>query len=197
MFGGMFDPPHVGHMILANEAAWQLGLDEVRLVVTARPSHRRSGWLPPERRLRLVTAAVAPYPALVASRAEIDRPGPSFMVDTLAGFVADEPHSEFWLILGADQVLAFSRWRDPAGIVALARLAVASRNELDRADLQQAADVVAPGRTDWLTMPAVGVSSTRIRQRIAAGEPVRHLVTPPVDDLLFAEGLPNAPDPLP
>lgn len=197
MFGGMFDPPHVGHVILANEAAWQLGLDEVRLVVTARPSHRHGGWLPPERRLRLVAAAIAPYPVLVASRAEIDRPGPSFMVDTLTGFVTDEPQSEFWLILGADQLRAFSRWRDPVGIVALARLAVAPRNDVDRADLQQAADAVAPGRTDWLTMPAVGVSSTRIREQIAAGRPVRHLVTPSVDDLLFAEGLPNAPDPLP
>ncbi len=185
----MFDPPHIGHLILASEAAWQLGLDEVRLVVCARPPHRGEGWLPPETRLLLVAQATAVYPKLVASRVELDRPGPSYTLDTLDAFVAHEPETAFWLILGADQLTSFARWRGPERITDLARLAVASRDGARTADLQAVADRVAPGRVDWLEMPTVGVSSTMIRERIASGQPVRHLVSPPVDDLLAAEGL--------
>lgn len=185
----MFDPPHIGHLILASEAAWQLGLDEVRLVVCARPPHRGEGWLPPETRLQLVAQATAAYPKLVASRVELDRPGPSYTLDTLDAFVAHEPETAFWLILGADQLASFAQWRGPERIVGLARLAVASRDGARTADLLAVADRVAPGRVDWLEMPTVGISSTMIRERIASGQPVRHVVSPPVDDLLAAEGL--------
>lgn len=187
----MFDPPHIGHVILASEAAWQLGLDEVRLVVCARPPHRGEGWLAPEVRLRLVERATEAHPGLVASRAELDREGPNFMVDTLGGFVAAEPETALWLILGGDQLASFARWRDPERIVQVARLAVAARDGVDREELQVVADQVAPGRVDWVQMPTVAVSSTMIRERIAAGTPVRHLVSPLVDDVLVAEGLSN------
>ena len=193
----MFDPPHIGHVILASEAAWQLRLDEVRLVVCARPPHRGEGWLPAETRLRLVECAIEAHPGMVASRAELDRPGPNFMVDTLSDFVAAAPGTMFWLLLGADQLASFDRWRDPERIVQLARLAVAARDGVDRAGLQAVADQVAPGRADWVQMPTVAVSSTMIRERIAAGNPVRHLVSPPVDDVLAAEGLSNRCDALP
>jgi nicotinate-nucleotide adenylyltransferase len=197
VLGGMFDPPHVGHLILASEAAWQLRLDEVRLVVTARPPHREAGWLAPELRLRLAEALAAGFPSLRASRAEIDRPGPNYMVDTLGAFAAAEPGTVFWLLLGADQLAAFARWHRPEDIVAIARLGVAARNDIDRHDLQAVANEVAPDRVDWIDMPEVDVSSTVIRDRIAAGTPVRHLVTPPVDDVLVAEGLSKRPNPLP
>jgi nicotinate-nucleotide adenylyltransferase len=187
----MFDPPHIGHVILAGEAAWQLGLDEVRFVVCARPPHRGEGWLPAELRLRLVECAIGAHPGMVASRAELDRPGPNFMVDTLADFVAAAPGTMFWLLLGADQVASFDTWRDPERIVQLARLAVAARDGVDRTELQAAVDRVAPGRGDWVQMPTVAVSSTMIRERISAGHPVRHLVSPAVDDVLAAEGLSN------
>jgi nicotinate-nucleotide adenylyltransferase len=191
VFGGMFDPPHIGHVILASEAAWQLGLDEVRFVVCARPPHRDEGWLPAETRLRLVEGAIEAHPGMVASRAEMDRPGPNFMVDTLSAFAAAAPGTRFWLLLGADQLASFDTWRDPERIVELARLAVAARDGVDRTDLQSVADRVAPMRVDWVRMPTVGVSSTMIRERIAAGNPVRHLVSPAVDDVLASEGLSN------
>ena len=193
----MFDPPHIGHLVLASEAAWQLGLDEVRLVVTARPPHRGAAWLGPEERLRLVASAAGAYPTLVASRAEIDRPGPNFTVDTLRDFVAADPEAAFWLIVGADQLASFARWREPDRIVQLARLAVAARDGVDRTDLQTVADTVALDRADWIHMPGLDISSTMVRERIAAGRPVRHLVSPPVDDVLVAEGLSNRPHALP
>lgn len=185
----MFDPPHIGHLILASEAAWQLGLDEVRLVVCARPPHRGEGWLSPDVRLRLVEQVTAGYPALVASRVELERPGPSYTVDTLSTFAEAEPGAAFWLIVGADQLASFASWRSPDDIVALARLAVASRDGEEATGIRAIADRVAPGRVDWLEMPTVAVSSTMIRERIASGRPVRHLVSPAVDDGLAAESL--------
>lgn len=192
----MFDPPHIGHLIVASEAAWQLGLDEVRLVVCARPPHRGAGRLPAEFRVRLVEAAVADDPPLVASRAELDRPGPSYTVDTLEAFVAAEPEAAFSLIIGADQLVGLDRWRLPERIVQLASLAVVARGGVDRAALEAAAAAVAP-KMRWVEMPEVAVSSTLIRDRLQLGRPIRHLVPRPVEALLAAEGLPGDDSTLP
>ena len=192
----MFDPPHIGHLIVASEAAWQLGLDEVRLVVCARPPHRGAGRLPAEFRVRLVEAAVADDPPLVASRAELDRPGPSYTVDTLEAFVAAEPEAAFSLIIGADQLVGLDRWRLPERIVQLASLAVVARGGVDRAALEAAAAAVAP-KVRWVEMPEVAVSSTLIRERLRLGRPIRHLVPRPVEALLAAEGLPGVDSTLP
>jgi len=184
----MFDPPHLGHLILATEAAWQLRLDEVRLVVCARPTHRRGSWLAPEARLRLVERAVAGSPALRMSRAEVDRPGPSFTVDTLEAFAREEPGASLWLVMGADQLRDFARWRAPERIVELARIAAVAREGEDPAEGLSVPDV-AHGRVDRVHMPAIGVSSSMIRGRIDAGEPVGHLLPPGVGEALAGEGL--------
>jgi len=193
----MFDPPHIGHLIVASEAAWQLGLDEVRLVVCALPPHRDPGRLPAEFRLSLVEAAVAGDPPLVASRAELDRPGPSYTVDTLEGFVADEPDAGFSLIIGADQLLGFHRWRLPERIVQLASLAIVGRGDADRETLEAEAVGVAPSGVRWVEMPEVAVSSTMIRERLELGRPIRHLVPRQVEALLAQEGLPSLQSALP
>ena len=193
----MFDPPHIGHLIVASEAAWQLGLDEVRLVVCARPPHREGGWLQAEQRLRLVEAAVAGDPPLAASRAEIDRPGPSYTVDTLEGFAAAEPDASLTLIIGADQLLGFASWRTPGRIVELASLAIVDRAGANPDALEAAAAAVAPAGVRWIEMPEVAVSSTLIRERLRLGRPIRHLVPRPVEELLAAEGFPDAESALP
>ncbi len=186
----MFDPPHIGHLVVAAEAAWQLALDEVRLVVCARPPHRDDAWLDPELRVELVQAAVAGHPHLVASRAEVDRPGPSYTVDTLEGFGADEPDAELHLILGADQVMALSRWHRPERIAALATIAAVARDGVDRGDVQAAAVAGRVGTLEWVEIPEIGVSSTLIRRRLRDGAPVRHLVPPGVADRLDGAGMP-------
>ncbi len=193
----MFDPPHIGHLIVASEAAWQLGLDEVRLVVCARPPHREGGWLQAEQRLRLVEAAVADDSPLVASRVEIDRPGPSYTVDTLEGFAAAEPGASLTLIIGADQLLGFASWRMPGRIVELASLAIVDRAGADPDALEAAATAVAPAGVRWIEMPEVAVSSTLIRDRLRLGRPIRHLVPRPVEELLATEGFPDAESALP
>lgn len=199
MLGGTFDPPHIGHLIVATEALWQLGLDEVRLVPARVPPHKAAADLaPPERRAAWLERAVAGRPGLSVSRAELEREGPSYTADTLQQMAAAEPDARLWFILGADQLPELPRWHDPERILAAARLAVVPRAGRDRAALQAVADEVAPGRVDWLDVPEIGVSSSMIRERLAAGRPVSFLVPPEIEHALVEEGLvPSARTPEP
>lgn len=189
VFGGTFNPPHLGHVIVAQECLWQRHLDEVLLMVSARPPHRTAPPVDPELRLRMVEAAVVGFPGLRASRIEIDRDGPSYTVDTLEGIRDHEPDTEISLIIGADQLLAFGTWRDPERITAVARLAVVARGAADLDALADAGEHIAPGRVDLVAMPAVDISSTMIRDRVRSGDPYSHLVPRPVADIIAAERL--------
>ena len=183
--GGSFDPPHRGHIDLARHAARQLGLDRVLLVPVGIPPHKPDGpVIPAERRLMMVEAAAAADPVLEASRAEIDRPGPSFTVDTLERIAADHPGADLWFILGADQLAGFGHWHRPDRIVEIARLAVARRpGSADPRD-GVAGDDPAEGRVDLIDMPEAPISSTIVRDRIARGEDIRDLVPGAVADIL-------------
>ncbi len=189
VFGGTFNPPHLGHVIVAQECLWQRHLDEVLLMVSARPPHRTAPPVDPELRLRMVEAAVVGFPGLRVSRIEIDRDGPSYAVDTLEGIRDHEPDTEISLIIGADQLLAFGTWRDPERITAVARLAVVARGAADLDALADAGEHIAPGRVDLVAMPAVDISSTMIRDRVRSGDPYSHLVPRPVADIIAAERL--------
>jgi nicotinate-nucleotide adenylyltransferase len=183
VLGGTFDPPHLGHVLLAHEAWWQLGLDEVRLVPARRAPHKQeASRYTPEFRARLVEAAVADHPALVLSRAELDREGPSWTVDTLEAMAADEPDADLWFVLGADQLEGFARWRAPERILAVARLAAAARGDA----IGPAIAGIAGDRVDRIEMPEVAISSSLVRRRLAAGQPVRYLVPRAVEVLLAA-----------
>jgi nicotinate-nucleotide adenylyltransferase len=190
VLGGTFDPPHIGHLVAAQEAWWQLRLHEVRLVPAGDPPHKPAGTrFPADLRVRLVARAIEGHPAFTLSRAELEREGPSYTVDTLAAVAAAEPDVALWFILGGDQLMALPTWHDPGRLLRLARLAVVRRPGQDPRDLADVAATVAPGRVDWVDMPEVGVSSSMLRERLAAGRPVRYLVPPGVAELLAAEGL--------
>jgi nicotinate-nucleotide adenylyltransferase len=200
VLGGTFDPPHIGHLVIASEAHWQLGLDEVRLVPTRIPPHKDAdGALAradPERRVRWLERAVAGRAGLAVSRLELDREGPSYTADTLEAMAAAEPGLQLWFIAGADQLPEIPQWHDPQRILAAARIAVVPRGGRDRRALEPIAEAVAPGRVDWVDIPEIGISSTMIRERIAAGRPIRFLVPPEVEDALADEGLvPSDADP--
>jgi nicotinate-nucleotide adenylyltransferase len=183
--GGSFDPPHDGHIALARHAARQLGLDRVLLVPVGIPPHKPDGpVIPAERRRMMVEAAAAADPVLEASRAEIDRPGPSFTVDTLERIAADHPGADLWFILGADQLAGFGEWRRPDRIVEIARLAVARRPGAADPRDGVAGDDPAEGRVDLIDMPEAPISSTIVRDRIARGEDIRDLVPGAVADIL-------------
>ena len=195
MLGGTFDPPHIGHLIVAHEARWQLGLDQVRLVPARHPPHKDDTHIATaERRADWLERAVATQQGLAVSRLELGRDGPSYTADTLRAMHAAEPGIDLWFILGADQLAGFPTWREPGAILEMARLAVVGRGDTSRDELGELADSVAPGRCDLLDVPLIGVSSSMIRTRIAAGQPVSHLVPPEVDAALRQEGLvPSTP----
>jgi nicotinate-nucleotide adenylyltransferase len=182
VFGGLFNPPHVGHLSLCQEAAWQLGLERVVLVPTGRPAHRSAPRESPEMRLRLAQAAALGNPMFTVSRLEIDRIGPSYTVDTLRELSHRYPGSSLHLLIGADQLAAMDTWHEPASIVQLARLAAALRPGID----VSGADVA---NLDWVEMPQIGISSSLVRARVRAGRPIRYFVPDAVRELIEAEGL--------
>jgi len=184
VLGGAFDPPHIGHVIVAQEAWWRLRLDEVLLVPIGAPVDRPPAAWPAATRLRMVQAAVAEHAGLRASAVEVDRPGPSFTVDTLQAVHDAHPGADLWFMMGADRLPTLPRWREPERILRLARLAVMPRDAHDATWIAQVAERVAPGRVDVLETPIVQVSSTMIRERLAAGGPVRYLVPRAVERLL-------------
>jgi len=188
VMGGSFDPPHDGHLALARAAAAQLHLDRVLLVPAAQPPHKPGGsTIPAERRMAMVSAAVQDDAVLEASSVEIDRPGPSYTADTLERLAADGPDDELWFILGADQLEGFRDWSRPGRIVELARLAVASRPGAGDPAMDFLAGAVAAGRVDVIDMPEVPISSTEVRERLARGEDISHLVPAPVAALLHPD----------
>lgn len=189
VFGGTFDPPHIGHVIVAQDAWQALGLDLVLFVPARLPPHKRDRALAPaELRRAMVQAAVAGDPRFELDETELRRSGPSYTVDTLRELRERHPESALFLLLGADQVQQFHTWRAPEEIVRLATLVVLSRGGAE--DIAPALDV--PYRVVPVTR--IDLSATEIRRRVAAGAPIRYLVPPGVEAIIRREGLyrPNA-----
>ena len=187
--GGVFDPPHVGHLAVAHQAWWQLGLDEVRVTPVGSPPHRNETPLHSgDERADLVLAAIQDHSGLRLWREELDRSGPSYSADTVAVLARECPGAEIWFIMGADQLATFSQWRRPEAVIAGARLAVAPRPGVSVAEAETRAGAVVEGRVDWLDMPAIALSSTEIRSRIERGLPLRYLVPDGVERTLRASG---------
>ena len=185
VFGGTFDPPHLGHLLLAECARETLGLDTVLFVPACVPPHKANGRVSPAPvRVRLLRAALAGT-GFRLSTLELTRPGPSYTIDTLDLVHAQNPGSQLWLLVGADSLVDLPTWRDPAGIVHRARLAVAARPGVR-------AGRVAPkvrARLDWLPNVPVAIASRDLRARVAAGRSIRFLVPPKVERLVAQLGL--------
>jgi len=184
VFGGTFDPVHHGHLVIAEEAREALGLASVVFVPAATsPFKTDRVAAPAHHRLAMVEAAIAGNPGFTVSRAELDRPGPSFTVDTLASFAAAGSGPDaLWLILSSEALAGFPRWREPSRILDLARLAVVPRGGHD--PLGEAWVAASfPGREDRFTFldgPLLPISGSVVRRRAAAGRSVRYLVPDPV-----------------
>lgn len=195
VFGGVFNPPHVGHLILAQEAHSQLALDRVLLIPVGHPSHRTIELDPgAERRLAMCELAAADDERLSVSRIEIDRPGPSYTVDTLRALHERSPGDELLLLIGGDEAAALPSWRDPDAIVSLARVAVAERDHWRRDEIcDRLAGIAAAGAVAFFDMPRVEIASTLIRRRVGDRRPIRYLVPDQVASFIDANGLYRAP----
>lgn len=178
VMGGTFDPVHRGHIELAEHAQRQLGLDEVLWIPAGEPWRKGGRKLTAARhRLVMVEIAIEAEPTWSASTIEIDRPGPTYTVDTLEELHARNEPDRLTLIVGQDAVEDLPQWRRPDRIIALADLAVAVRGErkLSAAEL----DGLVPGlsrRVTWLDMPLLPFSSTQIRDLAARGLPLSGFV---------------------
>ncbi len=183
ILGGTFNPLHLGHLICAQEAYLQLQLDRVILMPAGRPPHKPSlaGEPGAGHRLALCRAAVADDRRFEVSDLEVRREGPSYTVDTLTELSSLMPDSELFLIVGGDVAAGLPSWHQPERVLSLATLAVAKRRGTTRASIDQALSGLNGGdRAEFFRMPAIGISSTEIRQRVQLQQPIRYLVPEPV-----------------
>jgi nicotinate-nucleotide adenylyltransferase len=191
VLGGAFNPPHVGHLVLAQEAIWALGLDELILVPTGEAPHKRIEPEPgKELRLEMTRRAVAGCEGLRVSDAEVGREGPSYAYRTLELLADELPGSQLTFVMGADVAAGLEGWRRPERVLELARVAVASRPGVDRSAVEAVLERLGASRgVESFEMPEIGVSSTMIRERIAQGRPVRWLVPAAVAELIAERGI--------
>jgi nicotinate-nucleotide adenylyltransferase len=178
VLGSAFNPPHLGHLALAQEALWQLGLAEVVLMPTGEAPHKRILDDPGrEQRLAMTRLAAADDTRFSVSSIEIDRDGPSFTHETLEQLASERPGVELVFVMGADAAVGLESWRRPERVVELARLAVARRAGVSDADVGAAMrSLGAEDRVTMLEMSQFGVSSSAVRERAAEGRPLRYLV---------------------
>jgi nicotinate-nucleotide adenylyltransferase len=173
LFGGSFDPVHHGHLIVGRVAAETLGLDSVRFVpAREQPFKRGQHGAAAEQRAAMLELAVAGSPGLAVERAELERPGPSYTVDTLRALHAREPGIHLTLLLGADAAAEIEAWHQAEAIPALATVVVFAR-----------ADSAVPSSrliTRTIEVPAIEISATEIRRRVREGRSIRYWVPDPV-----------------
>jgi len=191
VFGGTFDPPHNGHLALAQAALLQLGLERVLWVVTADPPHKQ-GWplSPVPDRLDMVLSAIAGQPQFEVSRVDVDRPGPHWAADTVVLLKRAYPAVDLIYLMGGDSLRDLPTWGRPQELLANATLGVLLRPgaEVDPASLEHALPGISR-KVAFVAAPRMDLSSHDLRQRVAAGQPIDGLAPPGVVALIQARGL--------
>lgn len=190
ILGGSFNPPHVGHLVCAQEARDQLGLERVLLMPAREPPHKEIAQDPgPRARLDMCRLAAGGDPGLGVCAIELEREGPSYTVDTLRLLHEREPGDELTFIVGGDMAETLPSWREPREVLRLARMAVTGRDERSARELAERLAALHDGsRVLFFEMPRLDVSSTDLRRRVAQGRPIRHLVPDAVADEIAARG---------
>jgi nicotinate-nucleotide adenylyltransferase len=183
ILGGTFNPPHLGHLICAQEAYLQLGLDRVTLIPARIPPHKPVEDEPgAEHRLELCRLAIRGDERFQVSDLEIGRDGPSYTVDTLEALHSSSPDHELFLIVGGDIAAGLPNWHEPERVLSLATLAVAQRRGTSRTAVDSALRTLRGGeRTCFFRMPRVALSSTMLRERARSGQPIRYYVPDAVE----------------
>jgi nicotinate-nucleotide adenylyltransferase len=191
ILGGAFNPPHIGHLVCAQEAFVQLELDRVLFVPAGQPPHRELEADPgSEVRLEMVERTIADDERFAASRVELDREGPSYTSDTLRAMREASPGDELFLILGGDQAATLPTWHEPEEVLSLATVAVVERSNWSRQAIGiKIGRLRGVERIRYLDMPLIQISSSAIRRRAAEGRPIRYFVQDKVASYIEANGL--------
>lgn len=191
IFGGTFDPPHLGHLLLAENAADQLDLNVVLFAPAADPPHKQGERIASaEHRLAMVEMAIADNPRFALSRVDVDRPGPHYTYDMIALLARQYPTDELYFLLGGDALRDFTQWNNPDVIIANAHLAVMQRPgaQIDLTSME----AELPGltsRTTFVNAPEIGISATTIRERLRRSHSIRYQVPAAVERYITERGL--------
>jgi nicotinate-nucleotide adenylyltransferase len=192
ILGGTFDPPHLGHLWLAALASDALALDQVLFMPAASPPHKQGQPMShAAERVAMTRLAVTGQAGFEVSLVELQRPGPSYTVDTLSQLREEYPDTEFTLLMAADTLAGIDGWREPEQVLALAEWAVAPRPGSVVPTPARLSERFGPAasRIHLLDGPALDISSTEIRARVAAGRTIRYLVLAAVEDYVRDRGL--------
>ena len=186
LYGGTFDPIHLGHLILAEACREACGLDRVWFVVAGAPPHKPGGRTDVGHRLEMARLAVAGNPSFEVSEIETRRPGPHYSVETLEAVARERPGDELFFLIGADSLVDLPHWREPAKILKLASLVVANRPGFEPPPLEVPADAKPIQR---VTIPPIGIASHEVRRRLFEGRSIRYQVPRAVEAYIEAHGL--------
>ncbi|HEX9376620.1 MAG TPA: nicotinate-nucleotide adenylyltransferase [Actinomycetota bacterium] len=187
--GGTFDPIHHGHLLTAEEARWQFGLDEVVFVPTGQPWMKEDRKVSPaEERYLMAVIATSANPRFSVSRLEIERDGPTYSVDTLRALRNERGDVELFFVTGADAMLEIFQWKDPEEALSLAHFIAATRPGYDLSAFERGAPTEHPN-VSVMPIPALAISSTDIRERVSRGRPIRYLVPEGVRTYIEKAGL--------
>jgi nicotinate-nucleotide adenylyltransferase len=191
ILGGTFNPPHLGHLVAAQEAYRELDLDQVMLIPAGIPPHKPVDDEPgPEHRLELCRLAVREDERFTVSDLELRRDGPSFTVDTLKLLRSQSPSDDLYLILGGDIAAGLPKWHEPERVLELATVAIAKRRGTAKAAVDDALAQLKGGeRARFFQMPRIEISSTMVRRRVRAGQPIRYFVPDGVMHYIERHGL--------
>jgi nicotinate-nucleotide adenylyltransferase len=195
LLGGTFDPVHLGHLLLAECCREQLRLDRVLFLPAAVPPHKRDRQLTPAaQRIEMLELAIAGQERFAVSRWETDRGGVSYTVDTLRHFRQEDPEGDLFLLMGADMLQDLPHWHEAENVCQLAIVAVVRRPETRDPDFTALAAVASPQRIELfrrhqVEMPAIGLCSTGLRRRVAAGQSIRYQTPPAVERYIQSQAL--------
>lgn len=190
IFGGTFDPPHLGHMILAMECRWQLALDRVLWVLTPDPPHKKGQYITPiDIRLRMLQLALRTAPEFELSRVDIERPAPHYAIDTVLTLRHKHPSDEIIYLMGADSLEDLPNWHLPRQfITACDRIGVMRRpGEPDDLSILEQELPGITGKVEFVRAPLLEISATEIRRRAGMGVPYRFYLLPEVYHLIQSE----------
>ncbi len=190
VLGGTFDPIHYGHLAAAEEARAKLSLREVVFVVAGLPPHKLDEELTPaEDRYAMVELAIASNPHFSVSRIDMDRPGPSYTVDTIA-LLRQKWTEEIYFIMGMDSLMEIDTWHQPQRLIQLCRLVAVERPGFVP-DLERL-EATMPGitaRTEIIDIPQMEISSTDLQRRVREGLPIKYQLPPKVEQYIYKHRL--------
>jgi nicotinate-nucleotide adenylyltransferase len=194
ILGGAFNPPHIGHLVCAQEAVLQLELERLMFVPMGVAPHREIEQDPgAEARLEMCELAVEDDERFEVSRVEVDREGPSYTSDTLRTLSGEDA---LFLVLGGDQAVALPKWHEPEEVLRLATVAVVPRTGFHREAIAvKVASVKGAAGMRFFDMPRIDVSSSLVRHRVREGKPIKHLVPDKVIAYIEQHGLYGASKP--